>query len=79
MIGTIKGKSQPGRPASRGRGRGSESGNWGGSFLGDTQGGKNVKEAQKLVAWLTAPEQQAKLFAVQGSFPSARPPTSFPG
>ncbi|CAM5265701.1 Cellobiose transport system substrate-binding protein OS=Streptomyces albaduncus OX=68172 GN=FHS32_000198 PE=4 SV=1 [Streptomyces griseoloalbus] len=33
--------------------------------------GKNVEEAQKLVAWLTAPEQQAKLFKVQGSFPSA--------
>ena len=37
-------------------------GNWGGSFLGVPKSGKHEEEAQKLVAWLTAPEQQAKLF-----------------
>lgn len=46
-------------------------GNWGGSFLGVPEAGKNKEEAIKLAAWLTAPTQQAKLFAKRGSFPSA--------
>ncbi|MEC4018070.1 ABC transporter substrate-binding protein [Streptomyces sp. H27-D2] len=46
-------------------------GNWGGSFLGVPQGAKNKEEAVKLAAWLTAPEQQAKLFEKRGSWPSA--------
>ncbi|MDQ8707365.1 extracellular solute-binding protein [Streptomyces sp. LHD-70] len=46
-------------------------GNWGGSFLTVPKAGKNTEEAAKLAAWLTAPEQQAKLFDQQGSFPSA--------
>ncbi|WP_344321348.1 ABC transporter substrate-binding protein [Streptomyces macrosporus] len=46
-------------------------GNWGGSFLGVPESGKNKEEAIKFVAWLTAPTQQAKLFAERGSFPSA--------
>ncbi|MDI3404352.1 ABC transporter substrate-binding protein [Streptomyces cavernicola] len=46
-------------------------GNWGGSFLVVPKAGKHSEEAAKLAAWLTAPEQQAKLFAAQGSFPSA--------
>ncbi|MFE0802829.1 extracellular solute-binding protein [Streptomyces sp. NPDC058812] len=71
MIGTIKGKSQPEAAGKWDVAVAPKSGNWGGSFLGVPKSGKNVKEAQKLVAWLTAPEQQAKLFAVQGSFPSA--------
>ncbi|NBE52135.1 ABC transporter substrate-binding protein [Streptomyces boluensis] len=45
--------------------------NWGGSFLVVPKAGKRTEEAAKLAAWLTAPEQQAKLFAEQGSFPSA--------
>ncbi|KRV47931.1 sugar-binding protein [Wenjunlia vitaminophila] len=45
--------------------------NWGGSFLTVPSGGKHVKEAQELAAWLTAPEQQAKLFAKNGLFPSS--------
>jgi len=48
-------------------------GNWGGSFLGVPESGPNKDEAAKLVAWLTAPEQQAKLFAERGNFPSAPP------
>lgn len=46
--------------------------NWGGSFLTVPSAGKNKEEAAKLAAWLTAPKQQAKLFAERGSFPSAQ-------
>ena len=45
--------------------------NWGGSFLGVPENAKHKDEAIKLAAWLTAPEQQAKLFKKQASFPSA--------
>ncbi|MFE3204682.1 ABC transporter substrate-binding protein [Embleya sp. NPDC055664] len=45
-------------------------GNWGGSYLAVPKGGKHHKEAAELVAWLTAPEQQAKMFRKQGNFPS---------
>jgi cellobiose transport system substrate-binding protein len=44
--------------------------NWGGSFLGVPSSGKHQKEAIALAKWLTAPEQQAKVFAKQASFPS---------
>lgn len=46
------------------------SGNWGGSFIGVPTAGKHQKEAIALAKWLTAPEQQAKVFAKQASFPS---------
>ncbi|MEV7790846.1 extracellular solute-binding protein [Streptomyces sp. NPDC087512] len=71
MLGYLKGKSQPDAAGKWDVAAAPKSGNWGGTFLGVPKGGKHVKEAQKLVAWLTAPEQQAKLFSVQGSFPSA--------
>ncbi|MDX3074711.1 extracellular solute-binding protein [Streptomyces sp. MI02-7b] len=45
--------------------------NWGGSFVGVPSAGKHKEEAVELAAWLTAPEQQAKVFAKQASFPSA--------
>ncbi|MFE3324659.1 extracellular solute-binding protein [Streptomyces sp. NPDC059176] len=45
--------------------------NWGGSFLVVPEAGTHKAEAAKLAAWLTAPEQQAKLFEERGSFPSA--------
>lgn len=45
--------------------------NWGGSFLGVPSTSKHVKEAQALAAWLTAPEQESRLFAKQGLFPSS--------
>lgn len=45
-------------------------GNWGGSFLTVPAQGKNTEEAQKLAAWLTAPEQQIKAFKLKGTFPS---------
>lgn len=44
--------------------------NWGGSFLTVPSKGKNVEEAKKLAAWLTAPEQQTKAFENVGAFPS---------
>ena len=45
-------------------------GNWGGSFLTVPASGKNTDEAQKLAAWLTAPEQQISAFEASGAFPS---------
>ncbi|HZX38523.1 MAG TPA: ABC transporter substrate-binding protein [Streptomyces sp.] len=44
--------------------------NWGGSFIGVPTATKHQKEAIALAKWLTAPEQQAKVFAKQASFPS---------
>jgi cellobiose transport system substrate-binding protein len=72
MLGYIKGKSKPDAKGKWNVAVAPKSGNWGGSFLAVPKNGKNVEEAKKLVAWLTAPEQQAKLFEVQGSFPSAQ-------
>ncbi|MFD4142761.1 MULTISPECIES: ABC transporter substrate-binding protein [unclassified Streptomyces] len=52
--------------------------NWGGSFLIVPEAGKNKTEAAELAAWLTAPEQQAKLFTERGSFPSAKAAYALP-
>lgn len=46
--------------------------NWGGSFLGVVENSPVKEEAKKLVAWLTAPEQQAHIFEQQGSVPSSK-------
>ncbi|MGW3413028.1 ABC transporter substrate-binding protein [Streptomyces sp. NPDC000888] len=70
MLGYIKGKSKPEAAGKWDVAQSPVSGNWGGSFLTVPKSGKNTEEAAKLAAWLTAPEQQAKLFGVQGSFPS---------
>jgi cellobiose transport system substrate-binding protein len=51
--------------------------NWGGSFLGVPTASKHQKEAVELAKWLTAPEQQAKVFAKQASFPST--PAAYAG
>jgi cellobiose transport system substrate-binding protein len=45
-------------------------GNWGGSWLTLPKQGKHPKEAAELAKWLTAPEQQAKVFRASGNFPS---------
>jgi cellobiose transport system substrate-binding protein len=45
-------------------------GNWGGSYLAVPEESEQKEEATKLVAWLTAPEQQEKIFTDLGSFPS---------
>ncbi|MFE6283273.1 extracellular solute-binding protein [Streptomyces sp. NPDC057877] len=70
MLGYIKGKSKPESAGKWDVAQAPKSGNWGGSFLSVPKSGKNTEEAAKLAAWLTAPEQQAKLFGKQGSFPS---------
>ncbi|MEU3977200.1 ABC transporter substrate-binding protein [Streptomyces bacillaris] len=46
-------------------------GNWGGSYLSIPRAAKHKEEAYQLIEWLTAPEQQAKVFQKQGNFPSA--------
>ncbi|WP_320774030.1 ABC transporter substrate-binding protein [Streptomyces sp. CRN 30] len=71
MLGYIKGKSKPEAAGQWDVASAPKPGNWGGTFLAVPKSGKNPEEAAKLAAWLTAPEQQAKLFAKQGSFPSA--------
>ncbi|MFF9764410.1 ABC transporter substrate-binding protein [Streptomyces caelestis] len=45
--------------------------NWGGSFLGVIEKSPVKEEAKKLVAWLTAPEQQAHIFKEIGNIPSS--------
>ncbi|MFC8435574.1 ABC transporter substrate-binding protein [Streptomyces sp. NPDC057253] len=52
--------------------------NWGGSFLGVMEKSPVKKEAQDLVAWLTAPEQQAYLFEADGHFPSSQTALKMP-
>ncbi|MFE9442115.1 extracellular solute-binding protein [Streptomyces sp. NPDC006602] len=52
--------------------------NWGGSFLGVMEKSPVKKEAQELVAWLTAPEQQAYLFKEIGNFPSSQTALEMP-
>ncbi|MFD9583313.1 ABC transporter substrate-binding protein [Streptomyces sp. NPDC059980] len=52
--------------------------NWGGSFLGVMEKSPVKKEAQELVAWLTAPEQQAYLFKKIGNFPSSQTALEMP-
>ncbi|MFC5956140.1 ABC transporter substrate-binding protein [Streptomyces pratens] len=45
--------------------------NWGGSFLGVVEQSPVKEEAKKLVAWLTAPEQQTHIFKEIGNIPSS--------
>ncbi|WP_255308001.1 ABC transporter substrate-binding protein [Streptomyces marincola] len=45
--------------------------NWGGSFIGVTDASRHKEEAVALAEWLTAPEQQAKVFSNAGNFPSS--------
>ncbi|MEU8775460.1 extracellular solute-binding protein [Streptomyces sp. NPDC048606] len=46
-------------------------GNWGGSYLAIPRAAKHKEEAYRLIEWLTAPEQQEKVFRKQGNFPSS--------
>ncbi|MER7516041.1 extracellular solute-binding protein [Streptomyces sp. NPDC126499] len=71
MLGYIQDKAGP---AGRGRwdvAAAPRPGNWGGSFLVVPKAGRHRTEAARLAAWLTAPAQQARVFALRGSFPSA--------
>ncbi|MGP4114523.1 ABC transporter substrate-binding protein [Streptomyces sp. 4N509B] len=45
--------------------------NWGGAFVGVPASAEHVDEAVELAAWLTAPEQQVKLFTRTNVFPSS--------
>jgi cellobiose transport system substrate-binding protein len=74
MIGYIKGKAGDG-----GSGKwnitslpGGAGGNWGGSYLAIPESSEHKTEAAELIAWLTAPEQQAQLFTKVGNFPSTK-------
>lgn len=71
MTGYIKGQDKNGS----GRwdvAKGPGVGNWGGSYLGIPRNSKHQQAAYDLISWLTAPEQQQKLFAGQGLFPATR-------
>lgn len=46
------------------------SGNWGGSYVTVPSQGANTEAAVELAEWLTAPEQNIKLFKSIGNFPS---------
>ena len=46
------------------------SGNWGGSYVTVPSQGKHIDAAVELAKWLTAPEQNIKLFKSIGNFPS---------
>ncbi|MFI1537644.1 ABC transporter substrate-binding protein [Streptomyces anandii] len=78
MLGYLKGKSKPDAAGKWDVAAAPKAGNWGGTFLAVPKSGKHVKEAEAFVAWLTAPAQQAKLFSVQGSFPSSTGAYSLP-
>jgi cellobiose transport system substrate-binding protein len=72
MTGYIKGKAGDG-----GAGKwnvatlpGGVGGNWGGSYLGIPAVSQNKDAAGRLLAWLTAPEQQQRVFEAVGNFPS---------
>ncbi|KQS68738.1 ABC transporter substrate-binding protein [Modestobacter sp. Leaf380] len=45
--------------------------NWGGAWLGVPSNGENVEAATELVEWLTAPEQQVRVFTEAAHFPSS--------
>jgi cellobiose transport system substrate-binding protein len=45
-------------------------GNWGGSYLAVPKTSEHQAEAKEFAQWITAPEQQLKVFASQGNFPS---------
>jgi cellobiose transport system substrate-binding protein len=72
MIGYIKGKA-----GDAGSGQwnvttlpGGAGGNWGGAYLGIPAVSEHKEQAGQLIAWLTAPEQQARVFDAVGNFPS---------
>ncbi|MFI9273193.1 extracellular solute-binding protein [Kitasatospora sp. NPDC052896] len=54
-------------------------GNWGGSFLAVPSSGRHVAAAEALVAWLTAPAQEAKVFEKVGNIPSNLGAYALPG
>lgn len=45
-------------------------GNWGGSYLSVPKSSTHQEQAQEFAAWITAPEQQIRIFEQYGNFPS---------
>ncbi|SFD01351.1 cellobiose-binding protein [Nocardioides terrae] len=45
-------------------------GNWGGSYLAVPKQSKHQDQAKEFAAWITAPEQTARIFTEVGNFPS---------
>ncbi|MEU8620700.1 ABC transporter substrate-binding protein [Streptomyces sp. NPDC048623] len=72
MTGIIKDQAGPGNQGKWDIATPPVVGNWGGSFLAVPKSGKHAKEAAELAAWLTAPAQHAKVFAVNGNIPSTK-------
>ncbi|MFF8842296.1 ABC transporter substrate-binding protein [Streptomyces sp. NPDC015127] len=72
MTGIIKDQAGPANQGKWDIAAPPEAGNWGGSFLAVPKAGKHAEEAAKLAAWLTAPEQHAKVFGVNGNIPSTK-------
>jgi cellobiose transport system substrate-binding protein len=72
MIGYIKGQAGP-------EGEGlwdvasipGDGGNWGGSYLAIPAASENKEAAWELIKWLTAPEQQVKMWTDSQHFPSS--------
>jgi cellobiose transport system substrate-binding protein len=48
-----------------------DGGNWGGSYLAIPTASKNAAAAYELIKWLTAPEQQVKMWTTAQHFPSS--------
>ncbi|WKX70454.1 ABC transporter substrate-binding protein [Streptomyces sp. XD-27] len=78
MLGYIKEKAGPKAADQWDVAAAPRPGNWGGSFLTVPTAARHKDEAAELAAWLTAPEQQAKLFEKQASFPSAQAAYTLP-
>ncbi|MEV4947342.1 extracellular solute-binding protein [Streptomyces sp. NPDC053755] len=72
MLGHIGEKAGPANKGKWDVAKAPKGANWGGSFLGVVKQSPVQEEAKKLVAWLTAPEQQAHIFQKQGSVPSSK-------
>ncbi|MET9219432.1 ABC transporter substrate-binding protein [Streptomyces sp. NPDC003300] len=72
MIGIIKDSAGPANQGKWDIAAPPQAGNWGGSFLSVPKAGKHIAEATALAAWLTAPAQQAKVFAKNGNIPSTK-------
>ncbi|MFE2944102.1 ABC transporter substrate-binding protein [Streptomyces sp. NPDC059255] len=78
MLGHISEKAGPANKGKWDVAKAPKGANWGGSFLGVMEKSPVKEEAQKLVAWLTAPEQQAYIFEKLGNVPSSKTALGMP-
>ncbi len=56
-----------------------DGGNWGGSYLAIPAASENQEAAYQLIEWLTAPEQQVKMWTAAQHFPSSSTAAAEPG